>query len=126
MSATSDHFFRIKDINQDGNTEFIYADKNLLEVFDLNGKRLFSFKIKGGSIRSLPDIYEFSSSDLKIGLTDEENNLIYLINSDGTLYDGFPLEGNTRYSIGYFSGFDSRFNLIVGSQNGFLYNYSIE
>ncbi|MEX0982688.1 MAG: hypothetical protein WD577_10775 [Bacteroidales bacterium] len=125
-TATSDHFFRIKDINQDGNTEFIYADKNLLEIFDLKGKRLFSFKINGGSIRSLPDIYEFSSSDLKIGMTDMENNLIYLINSDGTLYEGFPLEGNTRYSIGYFAGFDSRFNLIVGSQNGFLYNYSIE
>ncbi len=125
-SATSGHFFRIKDINQDGNAEFIYADNNMLEVFNLIGKRLFSFKTDGGSIRSLPDIYEFSSSDLKIGLTDEENNLIYLINSDGTLYEGFPLEGNTRYSIGYFAGLDSRFNLIVGSQNGFLYNYSIE
>lgn len=124
-SATSGHFFRIKDINQDGKTELIFADENALEVLDLKGERLFSFKIKS-DIGTLPDIYQFSSSDLKIGLTDAESNMIYLINSDGTVYEGFPLEGNTRYSIGYFAGSDSRFNLVVGNQNGFLYNYSIE
>ncbi len=124
-SATSDHFFRLKDINQDGQPELIFADKNLLEVIDLKGKRLFSFKINN-DIATLPDIYEFSATDLKIGLTDADNNKIYLVNSDGSLYEGFPLEGNTRYSIGYFAGSDSRFNLVVGSQNGFLYNYSIE
>jgi len=124
-SATSGHFFRIKDINQDGQTELIYADKNVLEVLDLKGESLFSFKIKS-NISTLPDIYQFSSSDLKIGLTDVESNMIYLINPDGAVYEGFPLEGNTRYSIGYFAGSDSRFNLVVGNQNGFLYNYSIE
>ena len=123
--AGSDHFFRTKDLDQDGKIEFIFGDENKLEVLDLKGKRLFSFKIKS-DISTLPDIYEFSSADLKLGITDAEKNLIYLINSDGTLYEGFPLEGNTRYSIGYFAGSDSRFNLIVGSQNGFLYNYSIE
>jgi outer membrane protein assembly factor BamB len=124
-SATSGHFFRIRDINQDGQTELIFANENLLEVLDLKGERLFSYKIKS-DISTIPDIYQFSSSDLKIGLTDVDNNMIYLINSDGTVYEGFPLEGNTRYSIGYFAGSDSRFNLVVGNQNGFLYNYSIE
>jgi hypothetical protein len=124
-SATSKHFFRIRDINQDGQLEFIFADKNILEVVDIKGKRLFSFKINS-DIRTLPDIYQFSASDLKIGLTDTDSNQIYLIDSDGSLYEGFPLEGNTRFSIGYFAGSDSRFNLVVGSQNGFLYNYSIE
>ncbi|MDA3821536.1 MAG: PQQ-binding-like beta-propeller repeat protein [Bacteroidales bacterium] len=123
--AGSGHFFRTKDLNQDGNKEYIFADENHLEVIDIKGERLFSFKIKN-DISTLPDIYEFSSADLKIGITDAERNLIYLLNSDGTLYEGFPLEGNTRYTIGYFAGSDSRFNLIVGSQNGFLYNYSIE
>jgi outer membrane protein assembly factor BamB len=123
--AGSEHFFRTKDLNQDGIKEYIFADENQLEVIDIKGERLFSFKIKN-DISALPDIYEFSSADLKIGITDSEKNLIYLLNSDGTLYEGFPLEGNTRYTIGYFAGSDSRFNLIVGSQNGFLYNYSIE
>lgn len=124
-SATKGHFFRIKDLDRDGKPEYIFASENELEVLDFKGKRLFSFKLKS-DISTLPDIYEFSSTDLKIGLTDVEKNQIYLLNADGSLYEGFPLEGNTRFSIGYFAGSDSRFNLIVGSQNGFLYNYSIE
>jgi len=79
-----------------------------------------------GSISEIPDIYKFSASDVKIGITDRTRNRIYLINSDGSLHEGFPLEGSTRFSIGYFAGSDSRFNLIVGSANNFLYNYSIE
>lgn len=123
--ATPGHYFRIKDLNRDGNPEFIFADENDLEVIDILGKKLFSFNMKS-RISTLPDIYQFSSTDLKIGLTDAGRNLIYLLNADGTVYEGFPLEGNTRYSIGYFARSDSRFNLIVGGQNGFLYNYSIE
>jgi len=123
--ATPGHFFRIKDLDQDGKPECIFADGNELNVVDLKGNRYFTFKIKG-NIRTNPDIYEFSSADLKIGLTDRDKNKIYLLNSDGSLYEGFPLEGDTQFSVGYFAGSDSRFNLIVGSQNGFLYNYSIE
>jgi hypothetical protein len=109
----------------DGKQEFLFTNGNNLEVFDSSGGKIFEYKIKS-NIDIMPGIYQFSSTDLKIGLTDSEKNLIYLINSDGTLYEGFPLEGNTAFSIGPFAGSDSRFNLIVGSQNGFLYNYSIE
>ena len=56
----------------------------------------------------------------------QPRNDIARINADGSLYEGFPLEGSTRFSIGYFKSSDSRFNLIVGSENNFLYNYSIE
>jgi hypothetical protein len=77
-------------------------------------------------ISEMPDIYKFSAGEIKIGITDRSRNRIYLINTDGSLYDGFPLEGTTRFSISYFAGSDSRFNLIVGSANNFLYNYSIE
>ena len=125
QAAAPGHYFIMKDLDRDGTPELILTEKNELEVLDIKGKRLFSFKIKG-DISTVPDIYQFSSRDLKIGLTDREKNQIYLLNADGSLYEGFPLEGNTRYSIGYFTGSDSRFNLVVGSQNGFLYNYSIE
>ncbi len=123
--ASPGHLFRLKDMDRDGKPDCLFANENLLDVVDLKGKRLFSYKLKD-DISTLPDIYEFSSSDLKIGLVDPDKNLIYLLNSDGSLYEGFPLEGSGRFSIGYFAGSDSRFNLIVGSQNGFLYNYSIE
>lgn len=120
-----DHYFTMVDMTRDGIPEFLFVDGDELEVVRQDGKRLFSFRVKE-QISDMPDIYKFSASDVKIGITDRSRNRIYLINSDGSLYNGFPLEGSTRFSIGYFKGSDSRFNLIVGSENNFLYNYSIE
>ena len=120
-----DHFFSMEDMTRDGIPEFIFVDGNELDIVKQDGKRLYSFKVKD-RISDVPDIYKFSASDVKIGITDRSRNRIYLVNSDGSLYEGFPLEGSTRFSIGYFKGSDSRFNLIVGSGNNFLYNYSIE
>jgi len=119
------HLFSMEDMNRDGIPEYIFVDGDELEVVKQDGKRLFSYKVKG-RISERPDIYKFSASDIKIGITDRSRNRIYLINSDGSLYEGFPLKGSTRFSIGYFKGSESRFNLIVGSENNFLYNYSIE
>jgi hypothetical protein len=115
----------MQDMDSDGVPEFIVAQGNELNVFQQDGERLFSFKVRE-KISHMPDIYKFSASDIKIGITDQSRNRIYLLNSDGSIYEGFPLEGSTRFSIGYFAGSDSRFNLIVGSANNFLYNYSIE
>jgi hypothetical protein len=123
--VTSDHFFRMQDMDSDGVPEFIFASGNELTVLHQDGSRLFSYKVRD-KISDMPDMYKFSASDVKIGITDRTRNRIYLINPDGSLYEGFPLEGSTRFSIGYFAGSDSRFNLIVGSANNFLYNYSIE
>ena len=120
-----DHFFSMEDMNRDGIPEYIFVDGDDLDIVKQDGKRLFSFKVKE-RISDRPDIYKFSASDIKIGITDRSRNRIYLVNSDGSLYEGFPLKGSTRFSIGYFKGSESRFNLIVGSENNFLYNYSIE
>ena len=120
-----DHFFQMEDMDRDGIPEYIFAEGEKLDVLHQDGKKMFTYKVKG-RIGERPDFYKFSASDIKIGITDKSRNRIYLINSDGSLYEGFPLEGSTRFSIGYFAGSDSRFNLIVGSGNNFLYNYSIE
>ncbi len=120
-----DHYFTMVDMTRDGVPEFIFADAGELDVVGQDGKRLFNYKVKE-HISDMPDIYKFSASDVKIGITDRSRNRIYLINSDGSLYEGFPLEGSTRFSIGNFKGSESRFNLIVGSENSFLYNYSIK
>jgi len=123
--ASSGHFFRLEDLDSDGIPEFILAENNVITVTKQDGERIFNFKVRG-AISEMPDIYKFSAADVKIGITDRSRNLIYLLNADGSLYEGFPLEGATRFSIGYFKGSDSRFNLIVGSENNFLYNYSIQ
>lgn len=120
-----EHYFDFKDVDADGVNDLIYLDKNVLSVYKINGKLIFekSFESK---ITQRPVYYQFSFSDRKIGLVSYESNTIFLVNKDGNLYKGFPLEGSTLFTIGYFDITSSRFNLIVGGRNNFLYNYAVE
>jgi hypothetical protein len=72
-----------------------------------------------------PSFFYFSYDDRKIGLVSKTSNQIFLFNNDGTLYNGFPLKGNTRFTIGFFETGNTSFNLIVGNNYNLLYNYSV-
>jgi len=121
---SSGHYFNYQDLNGDGRKEFIFLDKNELTVFNENRSRLFS-RVFDYDIHFKPAIYQFSGSDYKIGLTVEDEQKIYLVNNDGSLYKGFPLAGSTVFSIGLFSSSSNNFNLVVGGSDNFLYNYSV-
>jgi hypothetical protein len=63
----------------------------------------------------------------KIGLYNKSKNEIYLLNGlDGEMYKDFPLVGTSPFSIGFLATSSWRFNLVVGGQNGSLYNYKIK
>jgi len=121
---TGRHFFDYKDLNGDNKPEYIFVEEDRLIVFSSDESRLFTFRF-GMPVSSRPMFYQFSSTDRKLGVVSREENLIYLINSNGELYQGFPLQGNTPFSIGNFGDSLSRFNLIVGSRDNFLYNYRV-
>ncbi|MBN2772605.1 MAG: hypothetical protein JXR31_00055, partial [Prolixibacteraceae bacterium] len=122
---SKNHFFNIDDINGDGNPEFIFIDKDELTVLNETGKKLFSETFKN-EIFYGPDIYNFSSTVKKIGVVDKIANRIYLFNPDGSLHKGFPLQGNSEFSIGKISDGTGYLNLIVGSNNGSIYNYRLD
>ena len=69
---------------------------------------------------STPQIIEHGDSII-IGLRTE--NLIYLFNEKGELY-GNPFFGTTDFSIGQLTD-KNKLNLLVGSQEGLIYNYKI-
>lgn len=121
---SEDHFFDFKDVNADGKSDFIFLSDNKLSVFDNNGEEIFSSNFRE-NISQRPVYYHFSHNDRKIGIVTEDNK-IYLLNNNGETYKGFPVEGKTKFSIGYFDLTNSRFNLIVGGSNNFLYNYAVE
>lgn len=77
-------------------------------------------------IQTIGDIYQFSATDHKIGLVSEDASFIFLYNSDGSLYKGFPLKGTSRFSIGFLKSSAYRFNLITGGENNYIYNYRVE
>lgn len=117
--------FDYQDVNGDGKNDFIYLDQNKLSVYHQNGKLLFSQKFKE-EFEPVIIYFHFGARDRKLGLISTESSQIYLVNGDGTPYNGFPLKGATPFSIARFAGSKSAFNLIVGSSTGYVLNYAVQ
>ncbi len=123
-SFTPNHYFAFQDITGDNMSNFIFTDENLLDVYTLNGAREFKVKFNTHIVEE-PSFYQFSASKKAIGVTEAESRMIYLIDQNGEIMNGFPLPGKTRFSIGILSPGSNRFNLIVGGDNQYLYNYKL-
>lgn len=122
---SSEHYFEYADLDGNGKKEYIFADGDELKVFNHDQKLRFSRRFKS-DISHPPVLYQFSARDIKIGIVCSQTGEIYLINANGSIYDGFPLRGATQFTISNFSRSTSRFNLVVGSEHNFLYNYSVQ
>ncbi len=125
QKMSEDHFFVPADLNGDRRLEYIFMDSTRLEVYDGSSDLIFS-ELYPEKINLPPVIYSFSSADKKIGIVAGESERIYLVNNDGSLYQGFPLQGSSLFSISSFPGLKDRFNLLVGNNDNFLYNYSVK
>lgn len=118
------HFFALKDINTDGSMDYVFIDDKKIEVYNRQKKLIMSYTFEAKA-DTAPVFYSFPSNQIKIGIVCSSVSKIYLINSDGSLFQGFPLFGLTPFSIGYLSTEANKFNLIVGGQENLLYNYTI-
>ena len=120
-----DHYFFYDDLDSDKKRDYIILDGDSLVVFDQSGNQFLTRKLNH-SIGLPPLFFTFPDKSRRIGVTDTTENRIYLFNSDGSLYKGFPIEGNSKFVLG-FSGFDNgQFNLITGTADGYLNNYLIK
>jgi hypothetical protein len=114
----------VVDVTGDRLNDFIFIDKNKLLVYSLTGKKLFSYEFST-NIKHNPSFYRFTSDKTYIGVTEVDARKIYLFNTKGEVVKGFPLIGKTRFSIGFFERNSSRFNLVVGGDEYYLYNYKL-
>lgn len=118
------HFFDIEDICGDSQPELIFVDGNELSVFTFDGKKIFDRKF-GEAITQRPAYYRLSSTQTAIGITESASANIYLIDAKGQSLEGFPLRGKTRFSIGIMQAGQTYYNLIVGGNDQYLFNYKI-
>jgi len=121
----SDHYFVFSDLDGDRKGEFLSSYGNVLQVLDHTLDESFKVEFED-DISFRPVVYQFSNSDNKIGIVIKNPGNIYLYNYNGSLYNGFPLKGASPFSISSFPKLGGRFNMVVGSQNSFLYNYSVQ
>lgn len=120
-----DHYFEFKDFNGDGVSDILILDGSRLCVYTTDKKKIFD-QTFDSPITDRPIIFRFGQNDKKIGLVDQKNEKIYLVNQDGSLYKGFPLKGRSLFSIGRFKKKSGKFNLVVGSNDNFIYNYEVK
>ena len=133
--------------NENGQVIYIYLDGNIdtLDIQNLkNGDRYIKNKnhiiiLKGNSLMVSSNLnqfqYNFKTDALSapklfykndsviIAIRQETENLIYLFNEKGELYTQ-PFFGTTDFSIGKLNN-KKEMNLIVGSNEGLIYNYKI-
>ncbi len=122
--CSPNHFFEYKDFDGDGWKDFIYVNNNKIEIFNRKTSLLMSHTFTS-EIKNKPVLYIFPNNNRKIGVVDKANDEIYLFDSDGEIYEGFPLRGMTMFSVGHLKSSGKMFNLFVGSNDGFLYNYEV-
>ncbi|MDX9881469.1 MAG: hypothetical protein RBS73_05345 [Prolixibacteraceae bacterium] len=122
---SGNHYFTSADINGNGQNDFIFADGSQLNVYAESGVKLFSKEMKK-AISAKPEIFIFGGKNKKIGVVSASENRVYLFNPDGSVYEGFPLQGNSRFCIGTLSKGNKFFNLLVGNEDGSFFNYMVE
>lgn len=123
--TNNDFYFVSANIDANEAYEYIVAEGSLLQIYDAGGKRIMKHEFEH-QITHRPNIYNFPGGIAKIGITTSSANKIHLIDIQGNTHEGFPLNGCTEFSIGFISTDRSNFNLLVGSPDGYLYNYYVE
>jgi hypothetical protein len=119
------HWFDVYDVDGDGSKDYVFTWDNNLKAFSQNGNVLFSITCEG-TISSRPSFYELSKNNIAIGFVTSSNNQIHLYDKSGKLWKGFPLKGSTQFSVDVLKNPENRLNLVVGSDNNLLYNYSVQ
>ncbi|MGL4598554.1 MAG: hypothetical protein ACRCYO_13635, partial [Bacteroidia bacterium] len=107
----------------DDNREFIFLSASRLSIYKPDKQILLSHELEQTASGD-PLTFAFSSSDIRIGVVCRESNEIQLIYPAGTVAEGFPLFGNTPFSIGDLNN-DGSLALVTGGKGKSLFAYSV-
>jgi len=118
------HNFKYADLFGNGKNYFVFADDSRLIVY--NGDKTVRFEEKfNGTLNNTLNLYKIGENTRYIGVSVNGENKIYLITPNGKTVKGFPMLGAGPFSISQLNKKDKNLNLVVGSSDNFLYNYSI-
>ena len=121
----SAHRFAVVDLDGNGSPEYLFADGKKLSIFTADCKKAGEHSFPD-MISETPFVCSMGAGNAKIGVVIKGENKVYLLDKNGSVMRGFPLEGDTDFILGKFNDSNAWFNLIIGEQNNTLVNYRIE
>lgn len=117
-------YFDYKDINNDKTKEYIFLNRNELKVFSQDKSLLFKCDFEN-KIAQNSLFFLFPDGNGKIGVVSEETNELFLFNDNGSLFNSFPINGKTAFSIGDLNN-EGTYNLITGSSQNSIFVYQLK
>ncbi len=120
-----EHHFLCLETTHDTDLCYLFLDNEILTGYDRLGNSRFTRKFKH-SIPTAPQLFRFPNKSIKLGITDTVENKIYLLNSDGAVSEGFPLDGSTPFDITYPDTTSGSFGVVTATPDGELINYEIK
>ena len=121
----SAHRFVAEDLDGNGSPEYIFADDKKLTIFSTDGKKIGEHSFPD-VISETPLVCSLGKGIAKIGVVIKGENKVYLLDKNGSVMKGLPLEGDTEFILEKFNDSNAWLNLIVGAQGNMLVNYRIE
>lgn len=121
---SSTPFFDYRDLNGDGNYEYIFLSSDKLAVYNQDKLNAFTFGFESPAI-CCANLFRFGDNDLRIGVTCPQASELHLINRGGADSEGFPMPGQTQFAIGQLNGGDD-YTLISGINGKYLTAYSLQ
>jgi hypothetical protein len=115
--------FDYRDIDGDGNREFIFLDVHHLMLFNQDKAPVMSYTFEAPP-DPVPQLFFFDAKDVRIGVRCPTTSELHLINNGGADAEGFPVTGTTPFSIGKLNG-DGGLTLVCGNNNRYLCAYSL-
>ncbi|MBU0487785.1 MAG: hypothetical protein KKA07_18395 [Bacteroidetes bacterium] len=92
------HYFLYEDITGDKESEYIFADKREICVFNDKGAIVLK-RTMNNDISADPAIYNFGATDKRIGLYTKTSREVFLINNEGAISRGFPEFATGKFTI---------------------------
>lgn len=117
-------FFDYRDLNGDGNFEYIFLTEDKLAVYNQDKLNAFTFGFESPAI-CCANLFRFGDNDLRIGVTCPQASELHLINRGGADSEGFPMPGQTQFAIGQLNG-ENGYTLISGINGKYLTAYSLQ
>ena len=120
---SSSHFFDYKDLDNDKIKEYIFVDKNELNIYNQNKSRLFNHQFEE-DIKLAPMFFLFPDNFGKTGIINSQTKELWLFDQFGNPFEDIPSKGETTFSIGDINK-DGQLNIIVGSGKN-IYAYPVK